>query len=85
MGTSSGRSERERPVDQARRLVPPGTWLDSPVFEQAEEFVYDPDLPRTEDGWIPYAPIDGHEERLAQPSGQPPDAETDRGEGSRGG
>jgi hypothetical protein len=49
--------EPERPVDRARRLVPPGTWLGSPDFEQAEEFVYDPNPPRTEDGWIAYAPL----------------------------
>jgi hypothetical protein len=49
--------EPERPVDRARRLVPPGTWLGSPVFEQAEGFVYDPNPPRTEDGWILYAPV----------------------------
>jgi hypothetical protein len=81
VGTSSDGNERERPVDQARRLVPPGTWLDSPVFERAEKFVYDPNPRRTEDGWIPYAPIDGHE-RPAETSRQRPDAETNRDESS---
>jgi hypothetical protein len=74
VGKSSNGTESERPVDQARRLVPPGTWLESPSFEQAKEFVYDPDPPRTEDGWIAYAPLDPRDESSAAASGQPRDA-----------
>jgi hypothetical protein len=80
VGKSSGGSERDRPVDQARRLVPPGAWLESPVFEQAKEFVYDPDPPRTDDGWIAYAPIDPSDEAPAEASSEPLDAALDRGE-----
>jgi hypothetical protein len=83
VGKSSHGSEWERPVDQAQRLVPPGVWLDSPVFEQAEVFVYDPDAPRTADGWIAYAPIEASDEQSIEDSGQPLDAASDRGEVSR--
>jgi hypothetical protein len=56
-------SEGERPVDRARRLVPPGTWLESPEFERARDFVFDTEPVRDEQGWILYAPI-GREQNL---------------------
>jgi hypothetical protein len=68
MSSDDAAREPERPVDRARRLVPPGAWLNRPEFERAREFVFEAEPIRDEQGWILYAPIDCGQTQPADPS-----------------